>query len=115
MSKFVLAAAAALAMACPALARADDQAPPAQSLSTQGVNFADQADAGRFYAKLQQAANDVCFLGAGVTRMAEVDQTCVREAMVQAVQQVNAPVLTALYERGGGDLNDARVYPAAAR
>jgi UrcA family protein len=115
MTKLLLAAAAALAIASPALAHADDAATPIQAriVSAQDVNFSDPASADHFYVKLWQAALDVCFVGAGITRPSEVDQSCVRTAMAQAVESVNRPLLTAAYERTWGD--DARVYAASAR
>jgi UrcA family protein len=93
MTKLLLAASAALILAGPAFAQtAADQA-PTQAVSTRGVNFADKAEVGHFYAKLRGAAQTVCNAGS----INSSDASCVRQVMASAVKVANKPVLTALY------------------
>ncbi len=97
MSKLILAAAAALALAAPAMAQTVDAA-PTQTLATSHVNFSDPAAVKQFYGKLYQAAATVCDSGSGAPRFAQTDISCVRETMAQAVRAANKPVLTAMYD-----------------
>ena len=100
MTKLILAASAALLIAAPAFAetaaqttaaQAAAQDAPVQTVSAKGVNFADHAQARRFYIRLQAAAGSVC----------NADLTCARDVMAQAVKAADKPVLTALYNAQG--------------
>jgi UrcA family protein len=97
MTKLLLAASAALILAGPAFAQtAGDQA-PTQAVSTRGVNFADKAEVGHFYAKLRGAAQAVCDSGSANPTLSSTDASCVRQVMASAVKVANKPVLTAMY------------------
>jgi len=97
MTKLLLAASAALILAGPAFAQtAADQA-PTQAVSTRGVNFADKAEVGHFYAKLRGAAQAVCDSGSANPSLSNTDASCVRQVMASAVKVANKPVLTAMY------------------
>ena len=97
MTKLLLAASAALILAGPAFAQtAGDQA-PTQAVSTRGVNFADKAEVGHFYAKLRGAAQAVCDSGSANPSLSTTDASCVRQVMASAVKVANKPVLTAMY------------------
>jgi UrcA family protein len=114
MSKFVLAAAAALLLAGPALAQTEAaDATPTAKISVAGVDFNDQAQAKEFYAKLWRTAYSVCDSNSANPRIAQADLGCVHRVMAQAVQQVNAPRLTAMLDRSMG--GEANVYQAGAR
>ena len=104
MSKLVFAAAAALILATPALAATDaDSAAPTRTVSAQGVNLSDPAQAQHFYARLQQAARRVCQADSeGRGAAGTEDLTCVRENMQSAVRAANAPRLTALLDNTYG-------------
>jgi UrcA family protein len=97
MTKFLLAAGAAVLIAGPAFA-ADTQADaPAKTVSTRGVDFSNQGQARQFYAKLHAAAQAVCDAGSPVPRAYAVDAGCVRQVVADAVKAADKPVLTALY------------------
>ncbi len=97
MTKLILVAAAALALAAPAMAQTVDAA-PTQTLSTSSVNFSNPAAVKHFYAKLYQAAVTVCDSGSANPRIAQADISCVHQAMAQAVRAADKPVLTAMYD-----------------
>ena len=97
MSKMILAAVAALALAAPAMAQTIDAA-PTQTLATSSVNFSDPAAVKQFYGKLYQAAATVCDSGSAMPRAAQTDISCMRDVMAQAVRAANKPVLTATYD-----------------
>lgn len=100
MTKLVLAAAAALLIAGPALAEASQgpDSAPARSVSVRGVDFSSADQTQRFYAALNGAADAVCAADASNPRPSEVDASCKRQVMAQAVKVANKPVLTALYD-----------------
>ena len=100
MTKLLLAAAAGLLIAGPALAetaRTVDEA-PAQAVSTRGVDFASRDQVQHFYAKLRGAAQAVCDSGSANPRISQADATCVSRVMAEAVKSADKPVLTALYQ-----------------
>lgn len=102
MTKLLLAAGAALALASPAFAAPLDdtvaqQQPNTRVVSTSGVNFGDQTEVRRFYHRLYTAAAIACDAGEGhVLVPITQDQTCIRENMANAARAVNAPLLTAM-------------------
>jgi UrcA family protein len=111
MSKLLLAATAALLLAGPALAQAQEAA-PTRAISTRGVDFNDAAQVKSFYAKLWRSAYSVCDSNSANPVIAQADLACIHRAMAQAVQTVNAPRLTAMLDRSLG--GEANVYQAAA-
>jgi UrcA family protein len=112
MSKLLLAATAALLLAGPTLSVAAEPV-PTRALSTRGVDFNNTAQVKHFYAKLWHAAYQVCDSGSANPRFAQVDRSCVEQALVQAAQKINAPVLTAMIDRTV--VGDPTVYSAGAR
>lgn len=111
MSKLLLAAAAALLLAGPVLAQAEEVA-PSKVISTRGVDFSDAKQAHAFYNKLWRTAYAVCDSNAANPRIIQADRTCVNHVMAQAVQKVDAPSLTAMLDRSMG--GEAKVFQAAA-
>lgn len=102
MSKLILAAAAALLIASPALAdgvRSDDA--PAQSVSTKGVDFSNREQVKHFYAKLRGAIANVCDTGSANPVLSQADAACARQVTAQAIKALDKPVLTALYNTQG--------------
>lgn len=118
MSKLVLAAAAATAAVClagPALAASGlDRESPTVAVSIKGVNFNDPAQARAFYTKLQSAARYVCESDPNHLAVAN-NLDCVRRNMADAVQQLNAPRLTALLDKTYGSGERATAFAADAR
>ena len=112
MNKLLLAATAALVLAGPALAQAEEAA-PTQVISTRNVDFNNSAQVKGFYMKLWRTAYQVCDSNSANPVVSQSDISCVRRAMAQAVQSVNAPRLTAMLDRSLG--GDANVYQAGAR
>jgi UrcA family protein len=111
MSKLLLAATAALLLAGPALAQAQEAA-PSQVVSTRGVDFSDAKQVHNFYNKLWRTAYAVCDSNSVNPRIAQADLACVNHVLAQAVQKVDAPSLTAMLDnRMGGEAN---VFQAAA-
>jgi len=108
MTKLILAAAAALLIAGPALAetaRTVEDA-PAQAVSTKGVDFANREQVKHFYAKLRGAIAAVCDSGSVNPAFSRGDDACARQVTAQAVKSMDKPVLTALYN-AQGDSNHA--------
>jgi UrcA family protein len=115
MTKLILTAAAALALAGAAHAAPDNDI-ATKRISTQGVNFNDAAAARSFYFKLQTAASLVCQSGTADRLIAGTeDLTCVRENMNAAVRTVDAPQLTAMLNGGASQRSNARAFAADAR
>jgi UrcA family protein len=112
MSKLLLAATAALLLAGPALAQAQEAA-PTQTVSTRGVNFNDAAQVSHFYTQLWRTAYSVCDSNSANPVIGQADLSCVHRAMAQAVKSIDAPRLTAMLDRSMG--GEANVYQAAAR
>jgi UrcA family protein len=111
MSKLLLAATAALLLAGPALAQAQEAA-PRQVISTRGVDFSDAKQVQGFYTKLHRTASAVCDSNSANPRITQADVACRNHVMAQAVQKVDAPRLTAMLDqRMGGEAN---VFQAAA-
>ena len=100
MSKLLLAAAAGLLIAGPALAETAQPVDlaPTQAVSTRGVDFASRDQVKHFYAKLRGAALAVCDSGSANPRISQADATCVSRVMAEAVKSADKPVLTALYQ-----------------
>ncbi len=97
MSKFILTAAAALILGFAGHALAAD-AGNSQSLPVAGVNFADRNAVSDFYAKLAHAATEACDSYSANSRVTAQDHLCTSRAVASAVQQLNRPVLTAMYQ-----------------
>lgn len=96
MQRFTIAALAAVLIAAPALAAA---APlPTISVTLEGVNV--QTDKGAKVAlkRIGRAAREACASTPTGTRIRAVDHDCVNDLVAQAVQQLNAPRVTALHE-----------------
>lgn len=111
MSKLLLAATAALLLAGPVLAQAEEAA-PRQVISTRGVDFSDAKQVHAFYTKLWRTAYAVCDSNSSNPRIAQADLACVNRVMAQAVKTVDAPRLTAMLDRSMG--GEANVFQAAA-
>ena len=106
MSKFVLAAVAAVALAGPAFAAPSDGGPK-QVLTMSGVNFSDPAAVRAFYGKVYGAATALCDADSNVPRFAQTDLTCVRRAMAEAVRVAHKPALTAMLNADQGGESSA--------
>jgi UrcA family protein len=111
MSKLLLAAAAALLLAAPTLAQAQEVA-PSQVISTRGVDFSDAKQVHSFYNRLWRTAYAVCDTNSANPIIAQADTACVNQVMAQAVQKVDAPRLTAMLDKRMG--GEANVFQAAA-
>ena len=99
MSKSTLLAAFALVLGCAGQAAAAPAAAvPAQTVSTTGVDFRDQAAVRAVYASIEQAAYRVCDAGWPNSRLGHRDTACVSDAVNRAVQAANRPLLTAQYD-----------------
>jgi UrcA family protein len=100
MTKLLLAAAAGLLIAGPALAETSQpvEQAPTQAVSTRGVDFSSREQTKHFYAKLRGAALAVCDSGSANPRFSQTDAQCVNRVIADAVKAADKPVLTALYQ-----------------
>ncbi len=94
----VLAAGSALGVTCAGTAHAADA--PSVAVSYQDLDLARPTDARVLYARLQHAAGAVCENYGTATDLAHrvVYQRCYDAALADAVRQVNAPQVLALYQ-----------------
>jgi UrcA family protein len=67
-------------------------------VSRTGVDFADQGQVGRLYAKLKRAADQACSTESADRHLARPDRACVAAALDQAVRGAGQPLLTATYQ-----------------
>ena len=93
---FAAAAVAAFGFAGQTLA-ADREAAPTQVVHTANVDFHDQAAVRAFYAKLYRTAEAVCDRNSANAVITQADQRCIQQALADAVQATNRPMLTAMY------------------
>ena len=94
MSKILLAAAAvATLMAGQALAETKTAEVP-----TANVNFNSRADVNSLFTRVELAAQSVCRTDSKNKYVAQPDRACVEQAVAQAVQSANRPMLTAAYQ-----------------
>jgi UrcA family protein len=98
VTKLLLAAAAAVLIAGPALAAETQADAPAKAVSVRGVDFSNPAQVREFYVRLHAAAQAVCDPGSSMPRAFAVDAQCMRRVMADAVKATDKPVLTALYD-----------------
>jgi UrcA family protein len=97
MIKSLLLAAALAASALSAqTAAADPRETQTLAVSTRGVDFGNRVEAARFYQRLKSAAFSVCDSRVADLGMRLSDQRCAKAALEQAVNQVNAPLVTAM-------------------
>jgi UrcA family protein len=99
------AAAALVALTCVAnvgTAQASDSEPPARKVSFSDLDVNTEAGAKVLYARLRFAADEVCrpYERTGIMT-SRAWLTCVNHALASAVQQINKPTLTALYNMSG--------------
>jgi len=92
----MLCLAAGLLASGPALA-ASEPLPAQLAVSTAGVDLQDPVAVQALYARLHAAAGAVCDGYAVNSRVSAADVACADRALAQAVQALNAPLLTALY------------------
>ena len=103
MSKMlIVAAVAAAALSGPAMAYQLKTLPGGEqvrvvTLPTTKVNFNDAAQAKAFFAQVKHAANEACVAPSLSANIARPDRDCVADAVRQAVQTANRPLLTAAY------------------
>ncbi len=98
MTKTLLAAAAALALGGFAGQAFAADAGNTQAVTVAGVNFADRTAVETFYAGLSRAAASACDSYAANSRVTAADRLCADRAVAKAVDALNRPVLTAVYQ-----------------
>jgi len=97
------AAAALLVTLAPVAAQADDAAMIEKSIAVRvsDLNPARPADAAKLYARIRRAADNAC--GDGLAADAPIgsppDHDCVRNAVANAVEALNQPLVAALFRR----------------
>lgn len=94
-----LAAFAALAMLAGA-AHAQEAQPPLAVVQFRGASLTKPAEVKRLYARLKDAALDVCDAGYNTMAMrtALTRSACYKDALAKAVANVRSPALTVVYE-----------------
>ena len=106
-SERLTAGAAAIAATCLMLATVQVRAAepqteaPRVSVSYQDIDFATARGTANIYRKLKSAANKVCGLtpGGKLTLQQHIKaQECANEALADAVQRINRPMLTSAHE-----------------
>jgi len=95
-SIFIAAALSFAALAASA-ANAQERQPAQVSVSAKHVDFNNAREARGFYARLSAAAHQVCTSEVSDPMTAMADAACEREAVSDAVKQVDAPQLSALH------------------
>lgn len=111
MSKFVFAAAMAVALlSSPAFAGEPAQL-PAMKVSTAGVDFRDPADVKAFYGRIEKAAAAVCAADARKSGERDAEAACTTKAVANAVAAADKPLLTAELRCGCSEL----LYAAVAQ
>ena len=95
-SIFIAAALSFAALAAGA-ANAQERQPAQVSVSAKHVDFNNAREARGFYARLSAAAHQVCTSEVSDPMTAMADAACEREAVSDAVKQVDAPQLSALH------------------
>jgi UrcA family protein len=103
MSRILLAAVAAIAVAGPAAAYqlkhdASGDAVRVVALPAGHVDFNDPAQAKAFYAQVKRAADEACLAPSTSGQIMRPDPICSAQAVSQAVRNTNRPLLTAAYD-----------------
>jgi len=98
MSKILVSA---LAIACVAglATAASAETAPTRSISFGQVDMNDTVAVNSLYARIKGAAQAVCVSHSPIRSVAAKDAACYTRAVETAVRQVNAPALTAVYNR----------------
>ena len=78
-------------------ANAQERQPAQVQFSTKHVDFNNAREARGFYAKLNAAAQQVCTSEVSDPMTSMADAACEREAVSDAVRQIDAPQLSALH------------------
>jgi UrcA family protein len=96
MSRIALIAAAVMTFAAaPVLAQAQDRTPDQRAVVAH-VDFNDARQTKTFYAGLKAAAKAVCDSDMSAPLVVEADRACERQALNDAVRQIDAPQLSRL-------------------
>ena len=101
MLKFILMPAAVLALSCASQASAAshlDANASAHKVNLVGVDFRDQASVRALYKRIETAARQACASGWQPDHLYHNDAACVGDAVNRAVQTIDHPMLTALYQ-----------------
>ena len=89
----------------------DARAGEAQAtLSTRGVDFADRAQVKVIYDRIRSAARALCNSDSLTPSELKEDQACRARFVSDAVNQVNAPVLTAMNSPDSGKVSRAYAF-----
>ena len=104
MSKFVFAAAMAAAVVSSQAIAAEPAPLPSKPVSMKGVDFRSPAEVKDFYARLTQAAHDVCRAYEAKQNVTDADPACASKALANAVEAANKPTLTAIHQGGRVDV-----------
>jgi UrcA family protein len=97
-SIFIAAALSFAALAAGA-ANAQERQPAQVHVSAKHVDFSNARETRGFYARLNAAAHRVCTSEVSDPMTAMADAACEREAVTDAVRQIDAPQLSALNDR----------------
>ena len=92
-----IAAALSFAALTAGAANAQDRQDAQISVSTKHVDFNKAREARNFYARLKVAAKTVCTSEVSDPMTQMEDEACEREAVSDAVKQIDAPQLSALH------------------
>ena len=75
---------------------------PAHAVSTAGVDFQNPAAVKALYQRLYQAANSVCRDAGAQSLAVPAQQSCVHQAMNDAIAHADRPLLTAMWSQHDG-------------
>ena len=98
MTKTLLAAVAALSLGGFAGHALAADAGATQAVPTVGVDFNSRAAVQDFYVRLSGAAVSACDSYAANSRVTAADRLCADRAVAKAVEALNRPVLTAIFQ-----------------
>ena len=100
--KGVIATVAVIAFSVPAIAAADELKGRSEKVVYSDLNVVKESGAQALYSRLQRASKRVCgvesYKNAGGIRIMSEQRDCFRNAMNEAVAQINNPTLTAIHE-----------------
>jgi UrcA family protein len=100
----ILASALALACAAGLATAAAAETAPTRSVSLTKIDMNNTVAVNSLYARIKGAARAVCDSHSPLKEIAAKDAACYAQAVDQAVRQINAPTLTAVYMRSSNRL-----------
>ncbi len=102
MFRVIMCGVFALGLASAACAEPADNNTLVMKVSTRGVDFTDHEQTGRFYGRLQRAAQTVCDVSGDSIDVRESNRVCEDQAMDEAVQDAHIDALRRWHDQATG-------------